>query len=108
MNHIREDGLLKDTIDGLLVVYKEIFQSALSASKLTLEMNSTSCAEQEELYSDMKPVDESHSCVLFRVYGYKMLITLGQLCDGSVTAQTKIVDRGGLDFVLGMVVNIIL
>lgn len=100
--------MLKDTIDGLLVVYKEVFQSALSASKSILGVDSTSSIEQDELYSDMRPFEEFQSCALFRVYGYKMLITLGQLCDGSVSAQTKVVDRGGLDFVFGIVMIIVL
>ena len=100
--------MLKDAIDGLLVVYKEVLQSALSASKSILGADSTSSIEQDELYSDMRPLEEFQSCALFRIYGYKMLITLGQLCDGSVSAQTKVVDRGGLDFVLGMVIILVL
>ena len=88
------------------MAYREVLQSALALptpkSTLASQMDSTSSSEQEGLYSDMQRVDESQSCAFFRVYGYKVLITFGLLCDGSVTAQTRTVDRGALDFVLGM------
>jgi hypothetical protein len=79
------------------VVYKEILRSAFPI----VHSKSSSATGQEALYSDMQTLEESQICLAFRAYGYKMLITFGLLTEGSEVAQTRVVDRGGLDFILG-------